>query len=66
MKCTVNLFGDPKPNRRLNKWEYEQELQDSIIWGHYPRTHIYDKPYYKDMYITPKIPRVNFDLNYNK
>lgn len=45
----------------MNKWEYEQELQESKIWGHYPRTHILDKPFYKDMLIEPL---VNFDLNY--
>lgn len=44
--------------------EYEQELQESKIWGHYPRDYILDPPFYKDMPITPKIPFVNFDLNF--
>lgn len=46
--------------------EYEQELQESKIWGHYPREFILDKPFYKDMPITPKIPFVNFDLNFQQ
>lgn len=46
----------------MNKWEYEQELQDSKIWLRVPRTHIFDKPTY------PWVPQcspytVNFDLN---
>lgn len=44
--------------------EYEQELQESKIWGHYPRKYILDKPYYKDIPITPVIPKINFDLGY--
>lgn len=64
MKCTVNLFGNEQKNRRMNRWEYEQELQESAIWGHYPRTHILDRPFYKDMFITPIVPKINFDLNY--
>ncbi len=63
MKCNINLFGNEQKNRRMNKWEYEQELQESKIWGHYPRTHILDKPFYKDMFIEPL---VNFDLNFKK
>lgn len=60
------MFGNQQKNRRMNKWEYEQELQESKIWGHYPRTHILDKPYYKDMFITPIVPKLNFDLNYKE
>lgn len=44
--------------------EYEEELQESKIWGHFPRNYILDKPFYKNMPITPVIPRVNFDLGY--
>lgn len=65
-KITVNLFNDPVKNRRMTPWEKEQEIQESKIWGHYVREYILDKPYYKDMIITPKIPFVNFDLNYKE
>lgn len=44
--------------------EFEQELEESRIWGHIPRTFIKDKPYYTGLPITPKVPRVNFDLGY--
>lgn len=44
--------------------EYEQELEESKIWGHYPRNYILDKPHYKDIPITPIIPKINFDLGY--
>jgi len=50
----------------MNAWEYEQELQESKIWGHYPRQYILDKPYYKDMLITPIVPKLNFDLNFKE
>lgn len=44
--------------------EFEEELQESKIWGHIPRTYIKDKPFYTNMLITPKVPFVNFDLGY--
>lgn len=46
--------------------EYQEELQESIIWDHYPRTFILDKPHYKNMLITPKVPFVNFDLGFKE
>lgn len=58
------MFGDKKPNRRLTPKEFEQELQDSKIWKHKPRTYLYDKPYYDFLPITPIIPSVNFDLGF--
>lgn len=66
MKCNVTLFPTTPVNRRMNAWEYEQELQESKIWGHYPRQYILDKPYYKDMLITPIVPKLNFDLNFKE
>lgn len=45
------------------KEKYE-ELQEAAIWGHYPREYILDKPFYKNMPITPLVPSVNFALNY--
>ncbi len=46
----------------MTLWEYEQELEDSIIWHRVPRSYIKDKPTY------PWVPQdtpftVNFDLN---
>lgn len=64
MKQKVNLFGDPTPNRRLTPKEFEEELQESKIWGHRPRLYIKDKPFYDFLPITPKIPFVNFDLGF--
>lgn len=63
---TVNLFGDPPKNRRLTAKEREQELIDSKIWDHYPRDYIFDMPFYKNMPITPVVPKLNFDLNYKE
>lgn len=53
---------EPPKNRRMTKWEYEQELEDSKIWCRVPRSFIHDKPTY------PWVPQdsiytVNFDLN---
>lgn len=52
----------PKNNRRMNPWEFEQELQEAKIWGRMPRTHIFDKPTYPQCPSVPKYT-VNFDLN---
>lgn len=46
--------------------EREEELQESKIWGHYPRDYIFDFPFYKNLPITPKIPKINFDLNFTE
>lgn len=57
------MFGDRKiKNRRFTPREFEQELQESKIWGRRPRTYIFDKPYY---YGTIPEPVVNFSLNYH-
>lgn len=60
------MFGDSTPNRRLTPKEFEQELIDSKIWGHKPRTFIKDTPFYDFLPITPIIPRVNFELGYKQ
>lgn len=60
------MWGDPPKNRRLTTKEREQELIDSKIWGHYPRDYIFDMPFYKNLPITPVIPKINFDLNYKE
>lgn len=61
------MFGDnPPKNRRMTPWEKEQEIQESIIWGHYVRDYILDKPTYKNLPITPIIPKINFDLCYKE
>jgi len=56
------MFEKDVKNRRMNPWEFAQELEDAKIWGRMPRTHIFDKPTY------PYVPQmskytVNFDLN---
>lgn len=43
--------------------EYKEELEESIIWDHYPRLYIKDKPFYKNMNIEPL---VNFSLGFPK
>lgn len=56
------MFGQTvKKNRRMNAKEFAEELQESRIWGHKPRTFIQDKPFYTD--IIPE-PLVNFQLNF--
>ncbi len=60
------MFGDPTPNRRLTPKEFEQELEDSKIWGHRPRTFLKDKPFYDFLPITPLVPRINFDLGFKQ
>lgn len=60
----VNLFGYTPQNRRMTPKELEEEISESKIWGHYVRQYILDRPHYKDMPITPKVPFVNFDLGY--
>lgn len=56
------MFQTEPVNRRMNAWEFEQELADAKAWGRMPRTHIFDKPTYP---YVPQIPQycVNFDLN---
>lgn len=57
------MFGQSKnKNRRLTAKEREDDLQDAIIWGRYPRTYKNECYYYKDM--NPE-PLVNFALNFN-
>lgn len=56
------MFPPEKPvNRRLNAKEMEEEIAISKIWGHIPRTHILDIPFYTNI---PKPPpyNVNFDI----
>lgn len=49
----------------MTPWEFEQELQESKIWGHRPRQFIRDRPFYDFLPITPIVPKVNFDLGFN-
>lgn len=58
------MFGDEPPNRRMTPKEFKEELEESAIWGHRPRTFIKDKPFYDFLPITPIIPKINFDLGY--
>lgn len=71
------MWGEPPKNRRLTPKEREEELLDSKIWDHYPRDYIFDMPFYKNMIITPLVPKlkhpkphlpptVNFDLNFTE
>lgn len=57
------MFGQTtRKNRRMTPKEYAEDLEDSKIWGRYPKTFIYDTPFYKDL--IPE-PIVNFSLNYH-
>lgn len=63
----MNLFGEPaQKNRRLTPKEREEDIKDSIIWDRYPRSYLLEKHFYKNVPITPVIPRINFDLNYKE
>lgn len=46
--------------------ERAEEIEEAKIWGHYVRDYILDKPYYKNLPITPIIPKLNFDLNFTE
>lgn len=46
--------------------EFQEELQEAAIWDHYPRKYILDRPWYKNLPITPIIPKLNFDLNFSE
>lgn len=56
------MFHTEPVNRRMTKWEYEQELADAKFWGRVPRNYIFDRPTYP---YVPEVPKycVNFDLN---
>lgn len=56
------MFHTEPQNRRMTKWEYEQELADAKLWGRVPRNYIFDRPTYP---YVPEVPKycVNFDLN---
>ena len=56
----------PQKNRRMTPREFKEELEESAIWDHWPRTYILDKPHYKNIPITPVIPKVNFDLMFKE
>lgn len=46
----------------MNSKEFAEELEESKIWGHKPKTFIGDVPFYTNM--TPE-PLVNFSLNFH-
>lgn len=46
--------------------EFAEELQESKIWGHRPRTYIKDMPFYDFLPITPIVPKVNFELGFKQ
>lgn len=58
---TVSLFEKPKPNRRLTRWEEEQEKEDAAIWRRPRKYFIFDKPFHPEC--GPE-PLVNFDLGF--
>lgn len=61
------MFGrQTNKNRRLNAKEFAEELEESRIWGHKPRTYIRDRPFYTDIIPEPLVnqPLVNFQLNF--
>lgn len=56
------MFGESKnKNRRLTHKERAEDLEESKIWGRYPRTYLKESYFYKDMNIEPL---VNFSLNF--
>lgn len=60
------MFGEepPKKNRRLTPKEMQLELELCTVFKRRPRHFFYDKPFYDWLPPTPKVPKVNFDLNY--
>lgn len=57
---------DKKPNRRLTPAEMSTEI-DICRWLKRPaRTFFNDDPFYPWLPPAPKVPRVNFELNFEK
>lgn len=55
---------DKIKNRRLTPKELEDDLEIARWLKRPPKTYLLDTPFYPWLPPTPKVPRVNFDLNY--
>ena len=62
------MFGDNtrKNNRRLTPAEQETDLEIAKWLRRPVRTFFDDKPFYPWLLPAPKVPFVNFDLNYKQ
>lgn len=60
------LFPPDKPqNRRMTPWEQEQEKEIAALFCRPQRTFLHDPPTYPFFPPAPKVPKINFDLNYD-
>lgn len=63
----MQLFPTDKPkNRLLNAQERETDLWLAKIFKRPCTYYTQDVPYYPWLPPTPKVPKVNFDLNYTE
>lgn len=60
------MFPPETPNRRLTPWELQEEKEIAGIFGRPMRTFLKDTPFYPQFPITPKVPKLNFDLNFKE
>lgn len=60
------MFDVTQKNRRLTPPEMETELQLARWMKRPPRTHLLDTPFYPWLPPEPKVPIVNFRLNYTE
>lgn len=49
----------------MTPWEQEQEKEIAAIFCRPQRTFLHDAPTYPFFPPAPKIPKINFDLNYD-
>lgn len=50
----------------MTPWEQQEEKQEASIWCRPQRKYILDIPTYPFFPITPKVPKVNFDLMFSE
>lgn len=50
----------------MTTWEQQEEKEISKIFCKPERTFIFDHPTYPFFPITPKVPKINFDLNFQE
>lgn len=50
----------------MNRYEQAHDLDVARAFHRPPLTYVYDKPYYPWLPPTPKVPAVNFNLNFTE
>lgn len=63
-KVKAYLFPPERKNRLMNSWEQQEEREIAKIFCRPQRKYIFDNPTYTFFPPAPKVPKINFDLNY--